>query len=183
MCPTCGRSIRIAAGGARPDSGGQPSTFFGDKRTWWRGRSAPSDDAKQRFGEAVDLYYAQRYAEALAVFDSLAKQYPGNADIERGRAQCIKVMGRAALPAAKTDPRQLLPDATELSRDVVKRVILDKMLNGSSDAIQLQAAELAARLLGMLDGTGAGEPAAHEEKEAASEGAGAPDGEPARKEE
>jgi nitroreductase len=155
LCPTCGQSITITNDNAQaaPSRGSRP--LNNAKQSWWQGRVAPTEEAKRRFGEAVDLYYGGRYAEALAIFDTLAKQYPGNPDIENGRLQCMKAMRRA--PAALTGQTApaVDPDA-RLDEETVKRVILEKLLHGGSEATQLQAAELAARLLGLYNGNANG---------------------------
>ncbi len=158
MCPTCGATMRISTGNTRamPRKGrgdyasGSASTARGPARGPALGQGAvdPPEEAKQRFGEAVDLYYQQRYGEALAIFDSLARQFPGNPNIEQGRRECMEAMRRPSLPPP--EKRRILAEA-ELDEDVVRRVILDKLMNSHSDAVQLQAAELAARLLGILD--------------------------------
>lgn len=157
MCPTCGQTVTITNDNAvsTPPPGQSGSRPLHAKQVWWQGRGAPPEEAKRRFGEAVDLYYNGRYAEAMAVFDALAKQFPGNSDIENGRTQCMTALRR---------PKMQLEDRTggmssmmssalhegRLDRETVRLVILEKMLHGATETIQLQAAELAARLLGMF---------------------------------
>ena len=165
LCPRCGTSIRVTGRNTSPLRNRRRASGILRKGAWWRGQAEPSEEAKQLFGQAVDLYYARRYGEALAIFDRLAKQFPGNPDVERGRTHCVSAMRRPALPGADTG--HLLPENTTLDVDTVKRVVLDKMLHSSSDAIQLQAAELAARILGIYDGEKA-EPAETEPQAATS---------------
>lgn len=167
MCPTCGLTIRISSSNTSPVRKRRRPAVYPSQPFTSKG-PGPPEGAKQRFGQAVDLYYGGKYGEALAIFDSLAKQFPGNPDIERGRAQCIEGTRRPALPAPQN--RHLLTQS-ELNEETVRRVILDKLLNGRSEAIQLQAAELAAKVLGMLDAGNLPKEAAEEEGEQTSEAA------------
>jgi len=135
-------------------------------RTGGGGEREPSEDAKRRFGEAVDLYHQQRYAEALAIFDSLAKQFPDNPNIETGRLQCLNAIKRpAALPPAGGVK---LLEGAKLDEETVKRVVLEKLLSGATDSVQLQAADIAVQILGLSSGpkavlhTGNGSTAAHD---------------------
>jgi hypothetical protein len=156
---------------------------------WSDGRgSSSTEDAKRRFAEAVDLYFKQKYAEALTVFETLAAQFPGNEDIERGRGLCVNALRRspalalehqpatptpspppppppppprpqpvyehAPRPAPATQPRR--PDSKRqppetLDLETLQRILLDKMVNGATEDIQLRAAELAARVFGYID--------------------------------
>jgi predicted Zn-dependent protease len=113
----------------------------------WPRRPSLSEEAKERFGKAVDLYNNQRYAEALAIFDSFVYQFPGNPEIEQARAQCLSALkrGRIALPETMA---RAASDA-KLEEAVIKRIILEKMLYDSSGAVQLEAAKLAAEILGL----------------------------------
>jgi len=149
MCPTCGRTMQITGENAmtvpnRPMRDG----FASAKGTWFRGTEpgAPLEDAKRKFGEAVDLYYSRRYAESLAIFDDLTRRYPGNADIENGRKECLSALRRPS-PLA-LEHRQGAADGAQLDEETVKRIVLEKLLYGA-ETVQLQAAELAARILGM----------------------------------
>ena len=87
MCPTCGKTIAITGSNAtvEPGRSGPPAKprQFGMKRDWWQrsGQSADGqapEDAKRRFGQAVDLYYSGKYAESLAIFNDLVRRFPGN---------------------------------------------------------------------------------------------------------
>lgn len=163
VCPTCGESTRITSGNTSPLPDGRRRGVFTRQDSWKPagGAAEPPEEAKQRFGQAVDHYYAGRYGEALAIFDSLAKEFPGNPDIDHGRMQCYKAMRRASLsyqPGAETTASTAGvagQDAAELDAATVKRFILEKMLHGRTEATQLQAAELACKVLGILDGGGA----------------------------
>ena len=160
VCPTCGESTRITSGNTSPLPNGRRRGVFTRQDSWKPagGAAEPPEEAKQRFGQAVDHYYAGRYGEALAIFDSLAKEFPGNPDIDHGRMQCYKAMRRASLsyqPGAETTASTAGgagADAPELDAGTVKKFILEKMLHGRTEATQLQAAELACKVLGMLDG-------------------------------
>lgn len=158
LCPSCGEAVLISRNGiSRPGKRHRKSeNAWANKESWWSGKAEPSESAKQSFGEAVDFYCAGSYAEALAVFDKLAEEYPNNPDVSRGQRQCVKAMRRSTLPGAvqhgqTSGASRLIAGPTELDSETVKRVILDKMINASSESAQLQAAELAARLLGMFD--------------------------------
>lgn len=144
-CLGCGRTMRITAGNTDP----LPRS---EKRDVPFGQASPgapvsdrTDDARRHFGQAVDLYRTKRYAEALAVFDELAREYPGNPEIAHSREECIKAMRSTALLPA---PGTRLLAQSDLDERTVRRIILDKLLNAPSDEIQLHAAELACKYLG-----------------------------------
>lgn len=164
LCPSCGAAVPITAEnttqasvrGAGPDTA--PPTGA-SKNAWSGARRSPTEDAKRKFGEAVDLYYRRHYAEALAIFNGLAQQFPDNSEIERGRDQCLAALRGAggyhgsvshdqylSLPGGGTETNGQLDEST------VRRVILDKLLHSVSEPVQLQAAELACKLLGLLEG-------------------------------
>ncbi|MBN2310535.1 MAG: hypothetical protein JXR94_16290, partial [Candidatus Hydrogenedentes bacterium] len=99
----------------------------------------------------------KRYAEALAIFSSLAERFPGDHDINQGRMQCLKALQNPMAPALehKSETHDLATiEADRLDEETVKKVILQKLLHGNSDLVQLRAAELAARVLGMVQGEG-----------------------------
>jgi hypothetical protein len=153
MCPTCGHTIRINnQNTARP--GGTVATGTG--RPFQRSRLLDtSEQDKRRYGEAVDLCKTGRFGEALAIFESLAHQYPGHQGIENGRSHCLRQLHGPGL--LESDGRTESHPQGAFDRETVRQVVLNKMLRGGSEEIQLQAAELAARILGML---GEGETAA-----------------------
>lgn len=153
LCPSCGQSVTISNDNAAPTgpAGGRP---LNARQVWWNGQNAaPPEDARRKFGEAVDLYYNARYAEALAIFNALARQFPGNPDIENGRSQCMSALRR---PRMALEHQGGAVQNARLDEDTVRRVVLHKMLHGASETVQLQAAELAARLLGLLSPNGKG---------------------------
>jgi predicted Zn-dependent protease len=113
----------------------------------WPRRPSLSEEAKERFGKAVDLYNNQQYAEALAIFDSFVYQFPGNPEIEQARAQCLSALKRGRIALPETMARA--PGETKLDETAVKRIILEKMLYDSSGTVQLEAAKLAAEILGL----------------------------------
>jgi hypothetical protein len=96
----------------------------------------------------VDHYYAGRYGQALAVFDGLMKEFPDDSEIERGREQCLAAIRGAKISGllshGEADPS---PNASMLNEETVRRIVLEKLVGGSSDEVQLQAAELASKLL------------------------------------
>jgi len=151
ICPACGQKVEITADGGTPRGNRRRQSAWTGRTAWWRsgGNGEPSEDAKQRFGQAVDLYNEAKYGEALAVFNSLALEYPGNPDVQRGQNKCLKAMRRPALPNGSS---YALPQNADLTDATVRRIILDKMLHGSTETVQLQAAELAARMLNLFDG-------------------------------
>lgn len=171
MCPSCGETIKIRAHNtttaAPPQS--KKSGFFGGPvnrgSSWWRSSGAqPNEDAKRKFGEAVDLFYGGRYAESLAIFDALIKQFPGNPDIENGRQQCLAALRRPQDTLALEDNSAGYATTRQggLDKDTVRRIVIEKMLRSPNEQVQLQAADLAARLLGMIDKTDEDEQAAEE---------------------
>lgn len=167
LCPSCGQAIPIRSDNtATLQPGENPAAAT--HRTPGGAKfsvDGPASDDKRRFGEAVDLYFAKRYAEALAILNALNKKYPGNSEIETGRSLCFKALMAQPMHALE-DKRQPL-NGKALDPDTVKKFVLDKMLNGASEAVQLQAAELACRMLGMMpNGSGSKADAAeHKEPE------------------
>jgi hypothetical protein len=159
QCPSCGAPVDISGNAATAKPRPARKGLRGNKTKWWGTQGTPPEDAKRRFGEAVDLYYSERYAESLAIFNDLAKEYPGNPDIENGRAQCLRTLRRP--PARRhvaledqsghSGEAGPVPEA-KLDEATVRRVVLEKLVAGQSETVQLQAAELAANMLGMLDG-------------------------------
>ena len=161
LCPTCGRTVRISADNTtaekasanNSDDGGKTGAFRGKKFWGGSGRATPDAEAKRKFGEAVDLFYNQRYGEALAIFNDLARDFPGNREIESGRAECLKMLRDSGGQPKLGYSAPRLPGGTagaELNEETVKRIVLDKMLNSSSEMVQIQAAELAGKILGMI---------------------------------
>lgn len=153
MCPTCGATIKIRS--TNTETTGKPtnSLLSGSRSSWWRGSGAqPTEDAKRKFGEAVDLYYTGRYAESLAIFDALIQQFPGNPDIENGRLQCLNALRKGNRTYALDDKSGAVGSmyaSGDLDEKTIRRIVTDKMLRGESEAVQLQAADIAARLLGL----------------------------------
>jgi len=166
MCPSCGASIRISASNTtavsrqRPAPGGGGGGLFSARNLFWRGRGAgesPTEEAKQRFGRAVDLFYGGKHAEALAVFDSLAREYAGNQDIEAARQQCLAALRQGRGLALEHQPGEGWDAGgrgagDRLDEETLIRVVTEKLLRGRSDEAQLHAAEIACKLLG-IDGS------------------------------
>jgi hypothetical protein len=102
----------------------------------------------------VDLFNAGRYAEALAILDSLAQQYPGNHDIEQARLECLSDLKRSRF----TDASCLLgaPEAKRLSVEMIENVLLEKMLRGASESVQVEAARAACEFLRLFGSERAG---------------------------
>jgi hypothetical protein len=132
----------------------------------------PSIEAKQQFGQAVDLYCAGKYGEALVIFNALSQEFPDSVEIQKARQQCLEARNRDPLNLPGPHSGQVMGDTLddEILRSM-RRIVVEKMLHGSSDAVQLQAAELVARMSGVLEGTPASpEAAASTEAEAPEEG-------------
>ncbi len=119
----------------------------------WGNRGAPSIEAKQRFGRAVDLYCAGNYGEALVIFNALRKEFPDSSEIEKARQQCLEARNREPLNLPGPASGQVMgDDLDDATFRAMRRIVIEKMLHGSTDTVQLQAAELVARMGGMLDG-------------------------------
>lgn len=175
QCPSCGEKIPINHDTTtrQPQAAASVASASHNR---WGARGRPSMDAKQQFGRAVDLYCAGHYGEALAIFDALQAEFPDSAEIERARRQCVEARTREPLHLPGPSAGQVA--GGELDEDAmraVRRVAMEKMLHGSSDAVQLQAAELVARLAGML-GPSAGGPATGQGECRSGNGRGAPGG-------
>lgn len=164
MCPSCGDAVDIGPDFVERQSHRNASYLRPGATRWQGGGSVSSDEARQRFGQAVDLFYAGRYAEALAIFDLLARQFPANAEVESGRARCVAVLNRKALPGALGGATARLPSPQggDLDAPTIKRVVLDIMIHGSNSEVRLQAAELACKLLGLVSNGTEGHNKAHE---------------------
>jgi len=145
-CPACGHEIHLSPARLHPLDRAQAPRPGGGllrhraQRTH-QASAATREAAGRRFAEAVDLYGEGRYAEALYVLDALKRDYPANDEIDTARAQCLAALGAA--PAGLPAPHA--PEA-----HAVRRVVLEKLLYGRTESVQLEAAALAARLLGML---------------------------------
>lgn len=150
QCPSCGEKIPIN----HETTTRQPqatASVGSASRNRWGAKTRPSMDAKQQFGRAVDLYCAGHYGEALAIFDALQAEFPDSVEIERARRQCAEARTRD--PIRLTGPAGAQFNGDEFGEDAmraVRRVALEKMLHGTTEAVQLQAAELVARLAGMI---------------------------------
>jgi len=148
LCPSCARPIPIRADNTfttgSDETAATPQTASAGRTP----SNMPTEDDKRLFGEAVDLYFAKRYGEAMALFNVLDGRYPGNSEIEKGRMLCLKALQNQRTLALEDKRRRL--NGKALNEDTVRRFVLDIMLNGSSETVQLQAAELACRMLGML---------------------------------
>ena len=149
LCPACGRRMRIAANnGHEGDASGEPDApTLKDFRSW--SRPALGEDVKHLFGKAVDLFRAGRYAEALAIFDTFARQFPDNAEIAEARNYCLSALDRSSA-AVSHDRPPALPDGAQLDAETVKRIVLEKLLHGPTAAVQLEAAKLACQMLGLF---------------------------------
>lgn len=153
QCPSCGEKIPINRDTTSTTPQAKASITSATRKKWGS-RAKPTVDAKQQFGRAVDLYCAGHYGEALAIFDALQAEFPDSAEIQRARRQCLDARNRDPLNLPGPADGQVAGD--ELDEGTVRamrRIVVDKMLRGDSDAVQLQAAELVARMAGVLDAT------------------------------
>lgn len=148
-CTACGRTIQILPENARRQPAHAQRDAMTLRESRWQRMSAVSEDIRQLFGKAVDLYNQQKYAESLAILDSFAARFPGNPDIEQARAQCMEAMRRFRL-AAPEQKKAALENA-KLDEETVKRVVLEKLLYGKTPDVQMAAAEIACRMLGLFD--------------------------------
>ncbi|MBI2435353.1 MAG: hypothetical protein HYV26_21055 [Candidatus Hydrogenedentes bacterium] len=153
LCPGCGQQIEITRDNTQPyrprrrETGGR---MLAVRRREVRQEDNHREEAWRNFATAVDLYNGRRYAEALTLLNTLLQHFPGNEHVETARDQCLEALQRTTHSAHHYEGRPI--DDGVLSPELVKSVVLDKMLNGATDEVQLQAAELAARLLGVLGG-------------------------------
>lgn len=155
LCPACGAEIAITrerlqqvAVPPPPRAGGG---LLSRKRNQQVTQSNESrEDAWRKFATAVDLYNGRRYAEALTLLNTLQQTFPGNPHVDAAQAQCAEALREAAAPRLEYAGTPV--DEATLSEALVKSVVLKKMLHGATEDIQLQAAELGARLLGLLQG-------------------------------
>lgn len=151
QCPSCGEKIPINRETTSSAPQARPSIHSTTRKRW--GRTAkPSVDAKQQFGRAVDLYCAGRYGEALAIFDTLHAEFPDSTEIERARRQCVEARNRGPLNLPGPGEGQVAGDELdEPTMRAMRRIVVEKLLHGDTDVVQLQAAELIARMAGVLD--------------------------------
>lgn len=149
LCPECGKEIRITRKNTSPWRKRRGGGLLAITRSGPPALQPTSeDDAARHFAEAVDLYNQRRYAEALTVLNALKQNHPDNPHVEAAQTQCALALQRTVGAGTQYGGESVAQDA--LSPDLVRSVVLDKMLNASTDDAQLRAAELAARLLGMF---------------------------------
>lgn len=158
QCPSCGEKIPITRETTSRTRRASMAKGSPTRGRW--GTAGPSIDAKQQFGRAVDLYCAGKYGEALVIFDALSQEFPDSSEIRRARRQCIDARNRDPLNLPGPASGQVMGDQIddEILREM-RRMVVEKMFHGESDAVRLQAAELVARMGGVLDGPPPGEPA------------------------
>lgn len=158
LCPACGKEVAISRHSLQAPSpapqrrgGGLLSRRKASEVTQ---SNENREEAWKKFATAVDLYNNRRYAEALALLGALEQVFPGNPHIQAAQAQCADALREASAPVLQYDGERVPEDA--LSEELIKGVVLKKLLHGSTEEIQLQAAELGARLLGLLPTARAG---------------------------
>ena len=167
VCVTCGRTIQIMSGNTRREGFTQRGEQSVLRDSQWPRRTILSEEDRQRFGKAVDLYAKQQYAEALAIFDAFLEKFPNNPEIEEARNQCLRALKRPRLGHQEEIPK--LPGDVTLNAETVKRVVLEKMLYDPLGATQIEAARLACQILGLFNGEGGKAPAQSPGEEKAPE--------------
>lgn len=152
LCPSCGVEIHIDESNTRPyapprPTGGRLLSLQHQQRATQRD---PDEQEKswRRFAEAVDLYNDRHYAEALTLLNALQDEFPGNPHVQAAREQCLRALQRSATALQAYDGQHI--EDVRLSPELVKSVVLEKMLHSKDEGVQLQAAQLAAHLLNMF---------------------------------
>lgn len=155
LCPYCKNKNRISPSNSQPEGMGD---YVGPGNQG-AGPQAPPGAMQahiEQFARAVDLFNRAYYAEALAIFDALAAALPDNSDVLFARRQCMEAIKRPRLEApspggSETKASGAQADTGGFDEETVKRIVRDKLLAGGSksDEVQLKAAEIAARILGM----------------------------------
>jgi len=146
VCPKCGQKSKIGSTNTEP----MPLPALGDESRLL-GYDNGGEGARQRFGHAVDLFYKQRYAESLAVFDELVGQYPGNEEIATARLRCLEKSRAGDIFHEEASANPL--ETGVLDAESVKNTLHRLMTRGGSDLVRLRAAELACRILNLLPGS------------------------------
>lgn len=155
LCPACGNAIEITEQNTQPWEEVRPSAKRASggllalrDRHKVEVNNATREASWRKFAEAVDLYNSRRFAEALTLLNQLEEAFPGNLHIAEARDQCVEALEEGMAERKEYDGRPVQSNA--LNSDLVQALILDKMMRGATEEVQLQAAELAARMLGML---------------------------------
>lgn len=150
LCPACGKELQITRDRLRDGPGKRRGGGLLSRRNSLQvtKNNENREEAWRKFATAVDLYNNKRYAEALTLLNALQQVFPGNPHVEAAQVQCAEALKDATSPVLQYDGAPVAE--TTLSEELVKGVVLKKMLNGGTEEIQLQAAELAARLLGLF---------------------------------
>lgn len=159
LCPECGAEIAITEENTRiytaPRNGAGGLLSYKKKHEVVQSNEA-REESWRKFAAAVDLYNTRRYAESLTILNGLQATFPGNQHIEVARQQCLDALQLTMSDTREYDGRLVQSDY--LNTDLVRSVVLDKLLNGASEDVQLQAAALAANMLGMFPGAAAPAP-------------------------
>jgi hypothetical protein len=154
-CPACGRALVADPDRAQPYAGPAHGGRLLSMQRTTRRAPAPAtageggeESGWREFAEAVDLYNGKRYAESLALLNALHARHPDNPHVYAARMQCLRALQRSANALQEYDGTRVAD--TRLTPELVKSVVLDKMLHAKDEGVQLQAAELAARLLDLF---------------------------------
>ena len=150
VCPTCGLAIPITKDNTKPLTAKQRqrARIFNTNSGNWQTGEQGTDEARRLFGRGADLFCEGRYGEALSVFDSLVRRFPNIPEIEKARRQCLAARTRG--PMALPMPEGATPITPKADPATVKEFVLQKMFYAKSEEVQLQAAELMGKILGML---------------------------------
>ncbi len=158
LCPACGRALKISTDNASPMQAANASAA-GNADVKIPSPESTIDDAQLTFGKAVDHYYAGEVAQALVLFSRLHARYPDREEIQRARSLCANAIRQATplppqpstrlLESAVDEKSQPAP-ANELTATTVRKFILHKMLHAETELAQIQAAEIAGRMVGLF---------------------------------
>lgn len=150
LCPACGKELAITRDRLRESAPARRGGGLLSRRNALQvtQNNENREESWRKFATAVDLYNNKRYAEALTLLNTLQQVFPGNPNVEAAQQQCAEALKDASSPVLQYDGEPVAEST--LSEELVKGVVLKKMLHGGTEEIQLQAAELAARLLGLF---------------------------------
>jgi len=165
LCPSCGRAIKITTDNASPMQAPNASALT-DADVKIPAPETAAEDAQLTFGKAVDHYYAGEVAQALVLLTRLSGRYPERDEIARARKLCAEAIRTATpLPPQPSTPAigyteandSTPTDENELTTTAVRKFIIHKMHHAETELAQIQAAELAGRMVGLFPDEPAGD--------------------------
>ena len=152
LCPGCGAEIAVRRDNTRPHHPVRRESNLLVRRQAAKPNRELREKSWRDFAAAVDLYNSNRFAEAFAVLDGLLERFPANPHVQTAREQCITALQESAIATRLYDGKPIKEG--NLNPQLVKSVILDKMRNSGDETVQLQAADMAARILGLYPNGG-----------------------------